>query len=182
MTENKHFQNSKNVTELDLYKVNNSLKEEIEEKFDKKIEGIKSDSVKTNNTLVRVEVLLENMGKNTEEIRKDMKEDRATRKLEEEDRIRRHNDLEKQIISVKEELNDNVETVERKLSDEIKDVKLGLDTKLNIDDFEVKFSDIEKADGENDKETKAFKRNASLTLLTVLLSPSVVLYLVQKFF
>lgn len=181
MNENKHFQNNKNITELDLYKVNNSLKEEIEEKFDKKIEDIKTDNVKTNSTLVRVEVLLENMGKNTEEIRKEMKEDRAVRKLEEEDRIRRHNDLEKQIMSVKDELNDNVETVERKLSDEIKGVKLGLDTKLNIDDFETKFDNIEKAENDSNKETKAFRRNASLTLLTVLLSPSVVLYLIQKF-
>lgn len=183
MEENKRrlYENNRSITELELLKSNNSLKEEIEEKFDKKIDEVKSESQKTSNTLVRVEVLLESMGKNTEEIRKEMKEDRKNRKIEEEERKRRHYELESQIQSVKQELNQNVEQVERKITSDIQDLRLGLDSKLNIEDFEIEFKKIE--DGSNDeKESKTFKRNLFVNIVSLILAPSVILDILRRIF
>ncbi|QQM14582.1 membrane protein [Staphylococcus phage MarsHill] len=176
------YENSKSITELELLKSNNSLKEEIEEKFDKKIDEVKSESQKTSNTLVRVEVLLENMGKNTEEIRKEMKEDRENRKIEEEERKRRHYELESQIQSVKQELNQNVEQVERKITSDIQDLRLGLDSKLNIEDFEIEFKKIEDGSNSDEKENKTFKRNLFINIVSLILAPSVILDILRRIF
>lgn len=180
MTEHKKYYQNKSVTEFDLLKSSNDLKEEIEEKFDKKLEKVEEQNAKADNTLVKVEVLLQNMSEETKEIRKEMKEDRIERKKEEEKNAKRHNELERQIQSVKLELNENVGNVEKRLSEEIKDLRLGLDNKLDIKDFEVKYKEIEKG-AEGDDSPNKLIRNGVMLFITALSTPQVIIEIVHLF-
>lgn len=181
MNESKHYSNKQNITEIDLLKANNQVKEEIEEKFDKKFEKIEKENAENNNALVKVQVLLETVGKNSEDIKKELKEDRIERRKKDEEHTKRYNDLEKQIESVKSDLNKNVENLEKRITEDIKDLKLGLDSKLNIEDFEEKYREIESNESD-DGDFKKFLTNAALTFFNTALTSNVIYQIVQHFF
>lgn len=172
---NNENNSNRNITEVDLIKSNSKLKDDIITSVSNEIDELKRDKEKQGNAITRMEVIFENMSNTTNEIKEELKQDRKERRKEEVERNKNMEEMRNHIVSIKYDIDKDLTSIKDDINDLEEDMSDKLESKIDISTFEEGISSVS-----SKKEEKTFRRNLFLTIITTLLTPNLIIFIIDK--